>query len=114
MSAGKIVLLFTIVLDVSVPCFGAGLFLMPTTFWNSAPKSNQFQYSEPKETKVPESIEAQIEEPIAYELKMEKPLEDKEDNVFDASKIKISPLGMFTDALRMNEATRRFRRNHNL
>merc|ERR1719400_503773 len=75
MSAGKIVLLITVVLNISVPCFGAGLFLMPTTFWNSAPKSNQFQYSEPKETKVPESIEDQIEEPIAYELKMEKPLE---------------------------------------
>merc|ERR550532_157840 len=75
MSAGKIVLLFTIVLNVSVPCFGAGLFLMPTTFWNSAPKSNQFQYSEPEKTKIPESIEDQIEEPIAYELKMEKPLE---------------------------------------
>ena len=51
MSAGKIVLLITVVLNISVPCFGAGLFLMPTTFWNSAPKSNQFQYSEPKETK---------------------------------------------------------------
>merc|ERR1719362_2056932 len=115
MSTGKIVLLFTIVFNVSVPCFGAGLFLMPTTFWNSAPRSNQItQDSAQEETKVPESIEAQIEEPIAYELKMAKPLEDKEDNVFDASKIKISPLGMFTDALRMNEATRRFRRNHNL
>merc|ERR1719362_2390351 len=147
MSTGKIVLLFTIVFNVSVPCFGAGLFLMPTTFWNSAPRSNQItQDSAQEETKVPESIEAQIEEPIAYELKMAKPLEghlsfrwapqrkftqsdlmkmlklqkatlprlDKEDNVFDASKIKISPLGMFTDTLRMNEATRRFRRNHNL
>merc|ERR1712086_277950 len=75
MSAGKIVLLFTIVLNVSVPCFGAGLFLMPTTFWNSGTKSNQIQYSAQEETRDPESIEAQIEEPIAYELKMEKPLE---------------------------------------
>merc|ERR1712086_87985 len=77
MSAGKIVLLFTIVLNVSVPCFGAGLFLMPTTFWNSGSKSNQIQYSAQEETRIPESIEAQIEEPIAYELKMEKPLEGK-------------------------------------
>ena len=77
MSAGKIVLLFTIVLNVSVPCFGAGLFLMPTTFWNSGSKSNQIQYSAQEETRDPESIEAQIEEPIAYELKMEKPLEGK-------------------------------------
>merc|ERR1719362_513159 len=76
MSTGKIVLLFTIVFNVSVPCFGAGLFLMPTTFWNSAPRSNQItQDSAQEETKVPESIEAQIEEPIAYELKMAKPLE---------------------------------------
>merc|ERR1719362_1156518 len=81
-SAGKIVLLFTIVFNVSVPCFGAGLFLMPTTFWNSAPRSNQIvgpkymtQDSAQEETKVPDSIEAQIEEPIAYELKMAKPLE---------------------------------------
>jgi len=55
---------------------------MPTTFWNSAPRSNQIvgpkymtQDSAQEETKVPESIEAQIEEPIAYELKMAKPLE---------------------------------------
>merc|ERR1719400_1608737 len=103
MSAGKIVLLITVVLNISVPCFGAGLFLMPTTFWNSAPKSNQFQYSEPEQTKVPESIEDQIEEPIAYELKMEKPLEEEDNNIFDASKVKISPIGMFTYALRLSK-----------
>ena len=71
MSAGKIVLLFTIVLNVSIPCFGAGLFLMPTTFWNSSPRSNQIQYPAQEETGVPESIEAQIEDPNAYELKMD-------------------------------------------
>ena len=41
-------------------------------------------------------------------------LPEEDNNIFDSSKIKISPLGMFTDALRMNEATRRFRRNYNL
>ena len=89
MSAGKIVLLITIVLNVSVPCFGAGLFLMPTTFWNSGPKSNQIQYSAQKETRVPESIEAQIEEPIAYELKMEKPLEGKIQIPYDPKKLSL-------------------------
>ena len=37
--------------------------------------------------KVPESIEAQIEEPIAYELKTEKPLEGKIQIPYDPKKL---------------------------
>ena len=61
MSTGKIVFLFTIILHVSVPCFGVGLFWR---IMNFAPRSNPIQYSALEENRVPESIEDQIEESI--------------------------------------------------
>ena len=49
----------------------------------------QTQDSAQEETKVPESIEAQIEEPIAYELKMAKPLEGKIQIPYDPKKLSL-------------------------
>ena len=61
MSAGKFVLLFTIILHISVPTFGLGLFWK---IMNHAHRSNPIQFSAPKENRVPESIEDQIKESI--------------------------------------------------
>ena len=61
MSAGKFVLLFTIILHISVPTFGLGLFWK---IMNHAHRSNPIQFSALKENRVPESIKDQIEESI--------------------------------------------------
>ena len=64
-SAGKIVFLFTIILHISVPCFGVGLFWKVMNYGPSlAQRSNRIQYSALEENRVPDLIEDQIEESI--------------------------------------------------